>query len=334
MNEVLDDIKSNSIKSIYFFHGKEKFLANFYITRLFEAMLDKATKDLNYDVFDDKTANIERISESMETLPVFAEKRVVYLKNVGLFEKKMKTLTGKLTEMMKKIPNTTCLIIEEETFEKGQRDFNDCFKDLNLCRVVNCETQKENILVKWIQKKFTEKGKSIDIKTATYMLRKVGTDMNNIMSEIEKLSSFKISEDNIKMKDIDEVCIESIDSKIFDLLEYIGLKNIAKAMEIYTNLIHMQEPVQRILYMIAKQFMLISDTKMLVESDISTDEISRLTTSPKFVIVECKKQAEMFTNKDLKGILNRCLEIDLSIKKGLVDAKLAVEILILETARK
>ncbi|HAN09298.1 MAG TPA: DNA polymerase III subunit delta [Clostridiales bacterium] len=334
MNEVLDDIKNNTIKNIYFFYGKEKYLGNFYIKRLFESILNKNTKDLNYDMFDDKTANIERISESMETLPVFADKRVVYLKNIGLFEKKMKLFTEKLTEMMKKISNTTCLIIEEENLEKGQREFNDCLKNLDLCRIVNCEIQKESILVKWIQKKFTEKGKSIDLKTATYLLRKIGTDMNNIMSEIEKLSSFKISEKGIYLKDIDEVCIESIDSKIFDLLDQIGRKNVAKAMEIYTNLIHMQEPVQRILYMITKQFMLISDTKMLVEDGQSADEISKLTASHKFVIVECKKQADMFTSKDLKGILNRCLEIDLFIKKGIVDSKLAVEILILETARK
>ncbi len=333
MSEILEDIKNKSYKNIYVVYGREKYLSDFYIQKLLGALLDNTTRDMNYDIFEEKSINIERLKESMETLPIFSEKRVVYLKNVGIFDKGNKQIAQKVLDIVNNIPPELCIVIEEEEFVKTSELYKK-IKDIKTVGFVNCETQTEATLIKWIQKKLKELGKNIEPKVAAYMLRKVGFDMIKIINEIQKLADFKYNGDNILVNDIDEICIESVESKIFDLLNEIGRKNVAKAMDIYNNLQYLGEPVQRIFYMISRQFIIISDIKMLKEKGHRPEEIAKVTGTPVFAVGEQLRQVENFTHTKLKEILNKCLQIDIDVKRGNVNPQIALELLILESARR
>lgn len=45
---------------------------------------------MNYDFFSDKKTSIDVLEDSMDTLPFFADQRVVVISNLGVFEKKKK----------------------------------------------------------------------------------------------------------------------------------------------------------------------------------------------------------------------------------------------------
>ena len=80
-----DDIKNNKFKNIYLFYGQEEFLKKYYLDSIEKAILENDLMAMNKLVLEGKF-EMSKIEEACETLPVFSEKKLVLVKNSGLFK--------------------------------------------------------------------------------------------------------------------------------------------------------------------------------------------------------------------------------------------------------
>ena len=76
--------------------------------------------------------------------------------------------------------------------------------------------QDESTLKRWILGNVRREGKQISDASVGYFLGKVGTDMQNIQGELEKLFCYTLHRDVITPEDIDAVCINQIGNHIFE----------------------------------------------------------------------------------------------------------------------
>lgn len=339
MKEIQKQIKSNDIKKCYLFYGTENFLKKAYEERLKKAIIDSAFEMMNYMCIEDKNVSFEKISDFCETMPFFSDKKLLIVRNSGYFkgnkksddeddnEKSGNTDINALEEYIKNLPDTVCVIFSEDEIDKRKKIYKTFSKIGYICEF---KTPEEKEIIDWIIKSLKKYKILISRATASYLIRSAGGELENLSREIEKLESYKKENEEVTVKDIDDICTKSLETKIFDLVGAIGRRKPEKALTIYKNLIMMKEYPAMILYMVVRQFRLILQCMILYNAGEDMKSIGTMVGIRDFVVRECLVQSKNFTVKGLKKALEECIEIDTSIKTGIIDEEIAVETLILK----
>ena len=103
------DIKDRSFKPAYLLYGEEEFLKNSYKNRLREAVTGGDT--MNYNYFEGKSIDVQEVIGLSDTMPFFAEKRLILIEDSGMFK------GGSNEEVkaayMPQVPDTTCGLVVE-----------------------------------------------------------------------------------------------------------------------------------------------------------------------------------------------------------------------------
>ena len=161
-------------------------------------------------------------------------------------------------------------------------------------------------------------------------MSKVGSDMGNIYQEAEKLICYTMGSDRITAQDIEAVCVTQITNKIFDMVRAVTERDQKKALDLYEDLLALREPPMRILYLLARQFRQLMQTKEMLEEGKGQQEISKTLGIPGFVArnyVNCVKGYE----KDrLRQAVEDLTSAEEDVKTGRLGDRLSVELLIVQ----
>lgn len=113
---LMEDIKNRQFKKIYLLTGEEVYLRNQYRKRLREALVDPEDT-MNCSVFEGKNVNPREIIDLAETMPFFAERRVILIDDSGF----SKNACPDLADYVPEIPESTCIILTESEVDKRGR---------------------------------------------------------------------------------------------------------------------------------------------------------------------------------------------------------------------
>jgi DNA polymerase-3 subunit delta len=326
MKGLKKQLQNNEYHNVYLFYGQEKYLLDMYLKKLIDGLLVGNDPTMNYDYFDKNNMNVYKLFDAIETLPFFAERRVIVVNYAKLFKGKNNnsiTIADRITD----IPESTVVIFIEEDVDKRGK----LYKLINKSGyVASFNKMTENDLVKWVGQKLHNSGKRIEKSVALHFLKTVGTDMANINNELEKLTMYCNDKDIITKEFVDEICTRSIENKIFELVSAMGQNRRERAVLLYHDMIIAKEPPGRILFMLIRQFRLILQSKLLSEKGLGEREIgSKIKIAP-FIVRECLRQGKSLTTNNLEQALKDCLETDSNIKIGKVDARIGVEVIIMK----
>jgi len=109
MQGLLQDFKSGEFQQINLLCGEETYLRKQYRDRLKEALCDDP-EGMNVNCFEGKDTNIRELIDLAETLPFFADRRVIVAENTGWLSKGGE----ELADYLSRLPETTFLILVEE----------------------------------------------------------------------------------------------------------------------------------------------------------------------------------------------------------------------------
>ena len=186
MNE---DLKTGNFKQIYLLCGEEGYLKKQYKERFVKAMLPEGDT-MNYAYYEGKSTDVTEVIDLAETMPFFAERRLIVFENTGFF----KSAGSELADYIKDMPETTYFIFVENEVDKRSR----LYKAVKAKgHIVELSTQDEGTLKRWIQGIVRGEKKQMSDSAILYFLGKVGMDMENIRKELEKLICYALDRDTI-----------------------------------------------------------------------------------------------------------------------------------------
>ena len=84
MQRLNEDIKTGQLKNLYLLYGEEAYLRRQYRDRLKTAIIGEDT--MNYHYFEGKDISVGEIIDLAETMPFFADRRLIVLENSNLFK--------------------------------------------------------------------------------------------------------------------------------------------------------------------------------------------------------------------------------------------------------
>ena len=229
MKSILEDIKTQNFKQAYLLYGEEAYLKHQYKNKLKNALLPE-DDTMNFSRFEGKGTEIPKVIDLAETMPFFADRRVILLENTGFFKNK----ADALADYMGSLPDYLVLIFVEEEVDKRNRMYKAVQKQ---GRAVEFARQDEKTLMTWVLGMMKKEGKKITRQDMEDFFEKTGTDMGNISQELEKLLSYTMGRDVITRADIEAVCTTQITNRIFEMIRAVTEKKQRKALDLYQDLL-------------------------------------------------------------------------------------------------
>ena len=322
MKMLAEDIKNGSFKSSYLLYGEEAYLRTQYKNRLKNALADPSDT-MNFSRFEGKGINPAEIISLAETLPFFAERRLILIEDSGFFKNKCDELADYLPNM----PDTTCLLFVEKEVDKRNRLYKAVQK---YGRVTEFQLQDERTLMKWILGTLKKENKKITESTLQLFLERTGSDMENIHMELEKLLSYTIGREVITSEDVEEICTMQTTGQIFEMIRAIAEKKQRLALDLYYDLLALKEPPMRILFLIARQFNQLLLVKSLTAKGMDRASVASKAQIAPFIAGRLMTQARSFTMQQLRNAVQDCVDAEEAVKTGRMTDVLSVEILIVK----
>lgn len=322
MKSLNEDLKTGQFRQIYLLYGEENYLKKQYKDRFTKAMLPDGDT-MNYAYYEGKGVDVREVIDLAETLPFFAERRLLVFENTGFF----KSAGADLADYIKDMPDTTFFIFIENEVDKRSKMFKAVKAKGHIAEL---PFQDESTLKKWILGMVRKENKQISESTVTHLLNKVGTDMGNIQKELEKLFCYTLDKDSILPEDVDAVCVTQISNHIFDMVNAVADKRQERALELYYELVALKEPPMRILYLMTRQYRILHQVKDLLKKGYGRKEIASKAGLHPFAAGKYMDQAKHFRSSELRAIMEDSADIEERVKTGRLTDVLAVELFIVK----
>lgn len=320
MQTLNQDIKEKTFKRVYLLFGDEPFLVNSYKKRLREAIAGDDT--MNYNYFEGKGPDVKEIISLADTMPFFAERRLVMVDGSGFFKN---SAPEELVNYIAEIPESTCMVFVESEVDKRNKLYKKV-KDNGYA--AELKKQDADQLMRWAAGILAKDGKKITRQVMEYFMERTGDDMENIRMELEKLICYTMGREVITKEDVEAVGTVHVTNRIFEMVTAIVAGNTRKAMDLYEDLLTLKEPPMRIMFLIAKQFNQLLQVKELAGKGAQKGEIASKVKVLPFVAGKLIAQARAFSREQILSYVEFCVELEEAVKTGRLSDRLAVELLI------
>ncbi len=319
MKNIKDDIKNKSFKRIYLLYGTEEYLKRLYKNKLKDAVLADSDT-MNLAEYAGKGIDEKEVREFADTLPFFSDYHLLILENTGWFK-----ASTDFADYVPELPDTAVLVFVETEVDKRSRMFKAAKEHGYVCEM-NGMTEQE--LKLWVASLLKKEERKITEATVEFLLEQAGTDMAKLQNELEKLVCYTMGRDTITVEDIKEVCAEQLTTKVFAMTEAMAQKRKKQALELYYDLLSLQEKPLGILYMIQRQFHHLLIVKEMKRNRADKSSIAAAIAVPPFAVQKYMSQADRFRTEELKKLLDYSLTLEEDVKTGRLKEQLAVELLL------
>ena len=324
MKTIDEDIATGQFQKVYLLYGDEDYLKLQYKNKLLAALTTPGDT-MNFSSYEGEGISVGELIDLAETLPFFAERRVILVSDSGFFKKSK----DDLAEYLLQLPDTVCFLFVEREVDKRTKT---CKAVQKAGRAVEFTMPDEKTLARWMGARLKQAKKTISREAWAEFLKRTDESMENMDREMEKLLSYTLDKDHIDLEDVQAICVQQIQTKIFDMISAIAAKDSRKVMLLYQDLLAARESPMRILYLIVRQFrqMMVIQEMAQQRRDIKT--IAKQVGMPDFAVRRNMGLCKNFTREQMYGLLRDAAEFDEKIKTGRIDDQMAVELLMMKYA--
>ena len=228
--KIVNNIKSGTIKPIYFLMGEESYYIDKLSDYIEENVLSEDEKGFNQTVLYGRDVSIEDIVSTAKRYPMMAERQVVIVKEAQDLSRSIDKLESYVENPM--LSTVLVFCYKYKTLDKRKK----MTKMLDKVGVV-FESKKlyDNQVGDWVKRVLAGKNYTIDPKASAMLVEFLGTDLSKINNELEKLQIILPKGSMITAKHIEENIGFSKDFNVFELRKAIGERNQLKAYTIADN---------------------------------------------------------------------------------------------------
>jgi DNA polymerase III subunit delta len=313
-----------SPQPLYLLLGTERFLRDTAARAITEAALHGTLlREFNESSFNLQRDSVHSAIAAAEQLPMMSERRVVRIRDFGrLRESDEETLIRYLNNPA---PSTVMIFIADD-LDKRKKATKSL---LDNCVVVDFATLKDAEAKAWARTRLKELKTSADDAVLSEIIGLVGTDVQTLFSEIDKLASAVADTGRIVPEVVDELIGRSRELSNFELGDHLLANNRKRALETLHRLLDDgAEPVM-LIGLIAGNFHRLALAKSLLAKG-GREEVFRNISLPPF------KRDAYIANLQRNDAANiaRGLQLtaaaDLAIKTSQATPRLQLELLVCE----
>ena len=333
LQELKAAIRSGTPANFYVFHGEEVFLLHHYFEQLKKLLLDELTESFNFHKLNNETFDIQTFADSVEAMPMMAERTLVQVDDVDIF-KLSEAERNKVAEVLSDIPEYCTVVFTYETHEwKPDKRFKNLWDAISAnATVVEFAKQSQRDLIAWVSKHFLARGKRISNDLCAYLIEITGGTMTALAGEISKIVSYSGAGEIVKA-DIDAVTEPVLDAVVYQMTDMMGSGKYGQALQKLQQLLKMQEEPLVILGAIGAHFRRIGTARILLDNGRNTSDLMKLSGMKEYPARKAMDAARRFRPEFCAKAAELVLETDYRIKTSFDEPERLLELLILQLAQ-
>lgn len=304
---------------VYLLYGNKDYRINEEIKKI-----TKNINKINITKYDLNVDDIKDIINDAETYSLFEEKKMIIIENANMFTGS----TNKDSEIIEKYmenenPLTTLILIVRGEKIDSRKKITKLLQKKGKIIEFNEDINIDNL----IKKEFADY--KIDYQTLNLFKSRVGTNPLIIEKEINKIKLYKNNKEVTK-EDILNVTTKTIEIDIFKLIDDIVKGNKENAIELYNEMLKVNEEPLKIVIMLANQFRIMYQSKELMLKGYTEKDIASLLKIHPYRVKLALQNSRNYSSKTLLKYINNLANIDVGIKTGKLNKDLALELFILK----
>ncbi len=319
---------------VYLIYGEEAYLKKTYVDKIVSKTVDPAFEDFNFHVFDGKECTLSEVYESAEAVPMMAETKCVLVKDFPL-----DTLDENGFEQLERVirenPDDCALIFSVIAYEPKGAKWTKAvklFEKYGFAVKLDKKTTVE--LVKLLESGAKKRGKPFASGVASYLITCVGSDLNTLLNETEKVCAFSQGEEVLK-SDVDAVCIKSLDARVFDMIKDLTAGRFDSAFKKLNVLFEQREDEFQILGALIAQYSDIYRARAAVKSGNRAEMIAKYYNyaGKEFRLTNAARSGSSLSFDDISECIEILLWADTTLKSSALSKRLVLEQTVVKLAR-
>jgi len=225
-NQIIGDLKNKNYSPVYFFEGEEPFFMDQISDYILENVLTEDERGFNQTILYGKDLSLDSIMTAAKRFPMMAERQVVVIREA----QNIKNIED-LAPYVEKPMRSTILVFnyKYKTIDKRKK----LYKALQKNGVyLESKPLYENKVPAWISEYLKEKNLGIDPRAAQMITDFVGSDLQRIVNELEKVTISLVPGTSIMPEDVEKNIGISKEFNTFELQNALGNKDILKSNRI------------------------------------------------------------------------------------------------------
>jgi DNA polymerase III subunit delta len=323
-------ILSGKFAPMYLFEGAESYLREQTIKQLIDAAVDEGLRDFNVTEISVAKTKLDEALAIARQYPMMSARRAVVV--TGFEAISDEDQLEWLKDYIRNPVPTTLLIFNTPGLDKRRNIATMLSK---FCEVVSFDALDEREAApRWIMDYVTRAGGSIDAATAAFLVGMVGTELQQLSTELDKLLTYVGERGRITRQEVDLLVRYSREHSNFELTDALLEGNRQRALtlleHIYENVSDKQGLSLMILGAIARSYRNLLISKELMQQNAANSEIAKAVGMSPYAVTHLNEKARKMDSQRLVRGIQRIAATDVALKSSLGTPRLQIELLICE----
>ncbi len=299
--------------------GENRFLLQ---TELENSINDFVSKhgQMGVESIDAEEASFERIKESLLASSLFAEAKLVIIKQ----PEANKQLVEELEHIIGAVDDSTDVIFVVPKPDKRAKYYKTLQK---MTELKTLDALDARALASWLVNEAKSQNASLNLRDAQFLVERVGTSQAILKQELDKLV---LHNPQIDQKAITELTEPQPQSTVFELLDAAFGGNRQKTLKLYEEQRQLKTEPLAILGMIAWQLHILAI--VVTAKDKTPGDIAKDAKVHPFVVTKTSKIAKNLGYTRLKELIDQALNLDIRLKSQSINADDALKHYLLSLA--
>ena len=290
--------------------GEDKTLIDYYLGSILAKIDYQDDNKISYDM---QIARMSDILDEASMISLFATVKVIIGNNFDLdkVDDNDYEYLVKYTENVNSDVYIILLAKKVDARVKKFKIFKDKFKVIDIAKSNN----RDNLLT-YIENRVSNCNYKIDSYDSEYFLEKVGSDINNIDNELDKLFIYNSESKVIERNSIDLLVVDNIDNVIYEFTGAVIEKNSDKITKMYQDFKKENITPDYLIAALANSFRQALIIKSLNNDHKSNLEIAKVIGKKEYYVKKMLERLTYYTTDELGDMLVRLAKVDNDLKSG------------------